>query len=276
LDNSSQTIDSQKGNEKKHLSKVIRFTKRYMLFPLLGLSYLLLSYNFFGGWWNSSLGTIAIIVLSYLIWDKGFLYRSGLKMKPLVILKSIIFAAVLTSVTYLLMKYIANKEGVFIEYTDWRSYYHDIFYVLNEEIVLGAIPLFLLVDKWKQKPLIASVILALLFSVIHFVFYKWVFLDRGIIQISTLVTLFFVGIIRNNLIITTGHIGYSWALHFSWIVIMFGSAHQFIADNSRVTEPDRFNMYLGSYELLVVSTILVVLSIIHLVKRGKADNGENM
>jgi len=243
-----------------------------MLFSLLGLSYLLLSYNYFEGWWNSSLGTVGIIIFSYLIWGKDFLYRSGLKMRPVVILKSIVFAAVLTSVTYLLMKYIANKEGVFIEYTDWRSYYHDIFYVLNEEIVLGAIPLFLLVDKWKQKPLIASVILALLFSVIHFVFYRWVFLDRGIIQISTLVTLFFVGIIRNNLIITTGHIGYSWALHFSWIVIMFGSAHQFIADNSRVTEPDRFNMYLGSYELLIISTILVVLSIIHLVRKGTAHN----
>ena len=258
-----------KGNE------VNRLAKRYILFSLLGLSYLLLSYNFFGGWWNSSLGTVAIIILSYLVWNKDFLYRTGLKMRPVVILKSIVFAAVLTSVTYLLMKYIANKEGVFIEFTDWTNYYHDVFYVLNEEIVLGAIPLFLLVDKWKQKPLIASVILALLFSVIHFVFYRWVFLDRGIIQISTLITLFFVGIIRNNLIITTGHIGYSWALHFSWIVIMFGSAHQFISDNSRVTEPDRFNMYLGSYELLVISTILVVLSIIHLVNLGKADRAKN-
>lgn len=274
MENSVNKIDSEKGKEKNTFSRVIRITRRFIIFSLLGLSYLLLSYNVFGGWWNSSIGTIAIIILSYLFWNKDFLSRTGLKMRPVVILKSIIAATLLIFVTYLIMKYIADKEGVLIEYTDWRNYYHDIFYVLNEEIILGAMPLFLLIDKWKQKPLIASVLLALLFSVIHFVFYRWVFLDRGIIQISTLITLFFVGIIRNNLIITTGHIGYSWALHFSWIVIMFGSAHQFIIDNSRVTEPDRFNMYLGSYELMVISTILVVLSIIHLVKRGAAHNNK--
>ena len=246
---------------------MIRFTKRFILFSLLGLSYGFLSYNYFGGWWNSSVGTIAIIILSYLIWNKDFLYHSGLKIKAVAILKSVIAAVLLTSLTFLIMTYIANREGVLVIFTNWRNYYHDIFYVLNEEIILGAMPLILLVDRWKLKPVFASVVLALVFALIHFVFYKWIFNDRGIIQISTLLTLFLVGIIRNNLIISTGHIGYSWALHFSWMAIMFGSAHQFIADNSRLTEPNRFNLYLGSYELLIISTILAGFSIIHMLKR---------
>lgn len=272
FDNSSQSIDSQKINEKHQIFEVIKFTKRFILFSLLGLSYGFLSYYYFGGWWHSSIGTIAIVTFSFFIWGNDFLRQTGLKMRPKIIFTSIVVAIILTFVTCLIMKYIGDKEGVLIKYTNWRSYYHDIFYILNEEIILGAMPLILLVHKWKLKPIIASTILALLFSVIHFAFYKWIFNDRGIIQMTTLITLFFVGIIRNNLIIQTGHVGYSWALHFSWMAIMFGSAHQFISNNSRVTEPDRFNLYLGSYELLIISTILVGLSIILLMKNGTAYN----
>ncbi|HPJ06356.1 MAG TPA: hypothetical protein PLK17_12665 [Bacteroidales bacterium] len=70
-----------------------------------------------------------------------------------------------------------------------------------------------LVDKMKIRPLFASVALALFFALIHFVFYKWIFLDRGIIGMLTHTSLFMVGFVRNSLILMTGHIGYSWALH---------------------------------------------------------------
>ncbi|MFC0877129.1 type II CAAX prenyl endopeptidase Rce1 family protein [Saccharicrinis sp. FJH2] len=271
-DNTLQTNDSRNMIEMNPFSKVIRLSKKFTLFALLGLSYVFLSYNYFGGWWHSSIGTIAILTFSFFIWGNDFLGQTGLKMKPIIILKSLVAAIILTVVTYLIMKYIADKEEILIKFTNWKSYYHGVFYVLNEEIILGAMPLILLVQKWKLKPIIASVILALLFSVIHFVFYKWLFNDRGIIQVATLITLFFVGIIRNNLIIQTGHIGYSWALHFGWMAVMFGSAHQYVSDHLRVSEPDRFNIYLGSYELLIISGILVGLSIIYLMKNGTVHN----
>ena len=50
------------------------------------------------------------------------------------------------------MKYIGNKSNIQIEYFNWRDYYHVLFYVLNEEIVIGAILLFALVNKWKIRP----------------------------------------------------------------------------------------------------------------------------
>ncbi len=207
------------------------------------------------------MGSILIILFSYFIWKKDFLKNIGLQLDLKTIAKSISLAGIVTICALLLMKYIANKHYVQIKFTNWRDYYHDIFYILNEEIVIGAILLFALVNKRKIKPIFASIGLAVFFALIHFVFYKWIFNDCGILGISTLITLFLVGFIRNSLILQTGHIGYSWALHFGWMVIMFGSMHIDLNTTLRVTEPDRFNLYLGSVEMLIISIIITGLSV---------------
>lgn len=241
--------------------------KRTILFSLLGLSYGFFSYYFFGGWWNSSVGSVLIILFSYLIWDKDFLKHIGLQLDLKTIAKSIILAGIIAICALLIMKYIAVKHNVMISYTNWKDYYHDIFYILNEEIVIGSILLFALVNKRKIRPFIASVGLAIFFALIHFVFYKWFFRDRGILGVSTLTTLFLVGFVRNSLILQTGHIGYSWALHFGWMVVMFGSRHIDLNTNLRVTESERFNLYLGSIEVLIISTIIAGLSLAYWIKK---------
>ena len=230
--------------------------KTSLLFTLLILIYVLFSYSFLGDWLYSSIGSILIIFLSYLIWGKGFLKQIGLQLNLQTTIKSIILVAIIAGCSLLILKYIGNKNTIRIEYYNWRDYYHVMFYVLNEEIVLGAILLFTLVYKWKMSPVVASICLAVIFSLIHFVFYRWIFADRGVLGISTLITLFLVGFVRNSLIIHTGHIGYSWALHFGWIAIMFGSSHTFLKTKMYVTEPERFNLYLGSTEMLIISIIL--------------------
>lgn len=230
-----------------------------LLFSLLILLYVLFSYSYFNGWWNSSIGSIIIIFISYLIWKKDFLKQIGLQLNLQTIAKSIMLAVVITLCSLLIMKYIGTKNNIQVEYFNWRDYYHVMFYSLNEEIVLGAILLFTMVHKWKIQPVVASLCLALFFSLIHFVFYKWIFLDRGVIGISALITLFLVGFVRNSLIVQTGHIGYSWALHFGWIAIMFGSSHIYLNTNMSVTEPERFNLYLGSIEMLIISIIMAGL-----------------
>ena len=131
--------------------------------------------------------------------------------------------------------------------------------------VIGSILLFALVNKRKFQPIIASVGLAIFFALIHFVFYKWIF--RDILGISTLTTLFLVGFVRNSLILQTGHIGYSWALHFGWMLVMFGSMHTDLNTNLRVTESERFNLYLGSIEMLIISTLIAGLSLAYWIKK---------
>ena len=227
-----------------------------LLFTLLILIYVLFSYSFLGDWLYSSIGTILIIFLSFLIWGNGFLEKVGLQLNLETFVKSIILVVIIAGCSFLIMKYIGKKNDIRIEYYNWRAYYHVMFYVLNEEIVLGAILLFTLVYKWKVRPIVASICLAVGFALFHYVFYRWVFADRGVLGISTLMTLFLVGIVRNSLILYTGHIGYSWALHFGWIAIMFGSRHTNLNTNMYLSELESFNTYLGSTQMLVLSIII--------------------
>jgi len=242
--------------------------KKRILFILLILSYLLFSYYAFGKWWHSSVGSILIVFFSYLIWKKDFLINTGLNLNLITLIKSIILAVVIILFSFLIMKYIAGKHGVIIKYTDWRDYYHDFFYILNEEIVIGAIMLFWLVDKRRIRPIAATAGLAIFFALIHFVFYKWIFLDRGVIGISALTTLFLIGFVRNSLIILTQHIGYSWALHFGWMTVMFGSMHIYSETNLRLTELERFNTYLGSAWMVIISALAAGLTLLYLIKKG--------
>jgi len=234
---------------------------------MLFLSYLLFTYYALGGWWHSSLGMALILFFSYLIWKKDYLKITGLKISVQAVICSFILALGLTVLFCFAMHYVAGKNGVVISLTGVFNYYHIFFYTLNEEIILGAIVIYLAVSKLKIKPILVSVLLASMFSIIHFVFYQWIFLERGTIGLSTLITLFMVGFLRNNIIIRTGHIGYSWALHFSWMVIMFGLFHSHFETDEKLLEFERFNLYLGSVEVLAVSCIAALLSLFLLKKK---------
>jgi len=236
---------------------------------LLIISYGLFSYYYFGGWWNSSVGTALIVFFSYLTWKEDFLKATGLKIDLTIAVKTIILTGLIVICSLGIMNYIDNEQSISIQFSNWKNYYHDVFYILNEEIVLGAIILFRLVEKYKIKPIFASVGLAFLFAIVHYGFYKWVFASRTTLEYSTLGTLFLVGFIRNNLILQKGHIGYSWAIHFGWMVVMLGSTHLYIDTEKSMAEPESFNTYLGSIELLVISIILAFCSIIYWMK-GKA------
>ena len=165
-------------------------------------------------------------------------------------------ALILAVLSFLLISEIASKNNIELEISSWKDYYHDIFYILSEEIVVGALLLHLLIRYAKLNSLLSTFILAFSFAIIHFVFYKWIFNDRGNMEIITLLSLFFVGLLRNNLIIITGHIGYSWALHFAWMAVMFGCYHYNTDTMNEISELHRFNTYLGSPLMLIVSIIL--------------------
>ncbi len=133
------------------------------------------------------------------------------------------------------MKYIGSKNNISIQISNWKNYFHTLFYTINEEIVLGAIGLFILVKVKKIRPLLASILLVVAFSLIHFIFYQWIFDDRDTIHLFAVITLFLIAFVRNNLILSYGHIGYSWALHFGWIAIMLACHHLHTENQVRLT-----------------------------------------
>lgn len=241
---------------------------KIILAVLLIVSYLSSSYLYFGGWWHSSIGTILILLFSYLIWKKNFLKVIGLSLSIETSIKVIGFTIIIIIGSIIIIKYIGSKNGISILFNDISEYYHEIFYILNEEIILGGIAIYILLDKFKITPLVVSIGLALMFSLIHFIFYKYVF-QTGLIKINTLTAIFFVGMIRNNIIIKYRHIGYSWALHFGWMAIMFGSYPYWNDSKLGLTEPESFNIFLGSYEMLILSSIFAFISLI-LIKRSTA------
>jgi hypothetical protein len=237
-------------------------------FLLLIVSYLLLSYYALGGWWNSSAGTLLIILFSYQVWHKDFSANIGLRTDLKTVIVSIAIAAVVTLCSFLVMKHIATAREVIIQLAVWKDYYHDIFYTLNEEIVLGAIILFWLTRRKKIRQLWAATGLALAFALIHYVFYKWIFLDSGIIGITALVTLFLVGFLRNSLILVTGHVGYSWAIHFGWMAVMFGSNHINVKTGITLHDYEKFNLYLGSPLMVVITALLAASALVYLIRNN--------
>jgi hypothetical protein len=224
-----------------------------------------LSYYAFGGWWHSCLGSITIIFFSYLAWPTEFIDRIGLRLKRAQIIYSFILALVLLLGASKLILEIARLNKIIVEPGGFGNLFHNVFYSLNEEMILGAILLNAIRKNYKRiHPVAISILVAGVFALLHYVVYRWFFNEesaRGILTITTLATLFAVGVLRNNLILTTGHIGYSWALHFGWIAAMFGSNHLNLKNNLEdFTEAEIFNLYLGSTWILMMVVSLSVLS----------------
>jgi len=242
----------------------LTFWQRYLQLlwgSLILLSYLLFSYNVFSGWWYSGIGTVLVVFFAYLLWRQDFLFRIGLKMNAVILLTALFLMLILTAGGYGLMKSIANRNGVMIQYADYRNFIHDLFYTLNEEMILGAILLGQVRRRVKKlHPVAVSVLVAILFAFVHYLFYRWIFNDRGILTWLTLISLIMVGVLRNNLILTTGHVGFSWAFHASWMAVMFGTYHYHTGNLEALLEYQRFNLYLGSPITFMIITALAIFS----------------
>lgn len=239
----------------------MRLFKKPVLILLIILTHLVFSYYFFNGWWCSGIGSVLMILLSYFLWKGKCLEQIGLKLTKRSFLFSIVMAGTVLLFSYYFLNHIAHNNGATILFTQWGYYIHDVFYSLNEEMLLGAMLLFYLIKRYKIHPLAISSLVALVFAMIHFIFYKWIFAEKGVIQPITLLTLFFIGFLRNNLIVIYKHIGFSWALHFGWVAIMLGSHHVFTANGVELGEPERFNLYLGSNKMLFISLLLALSSL---------------
>lgn len=158
---------------------------------------------------------------------------------------------------------IQNNLGFGIGYV--QNFAHIFFYTLNEELIVGGLLLISLKNKYeKLNQIFISIGVAIFFSVIHYVFYRWVFQGpaQGILTILTLISVLLIGMIRNNIILKTGHIGYSWALHFSWMVIMFGCAFYKPSNAVQLSESERFNLFIGNKITILIGYILAVITTI--------------
>jgi hypothetical protein len=241
--------------------------KRVSFIVLLLLTHLSFSYYYFPWFWSSLIGFVIILFLSYKIWKNAFIFWIGIPVKRKELLISLLLLIIFFAGSFAIILLIARNNQIEIRLRSYKTLVHSLFYTLNEEIIIGALLLKGIRHRWKKlsKPLI-SLTVALAFALVHFIFYKLIFVASGNLSLITIVTLFLVGVFRNNLILKTGHIGYSWALHFGWIYVMLGCQHLNLLTAKYLTDFDRFQMYLGDFRVMIISLVLAGFSF-YLIKK---------
>lgn len=235
--------------------------RKFNLVALIVLVHLLFSYYYFPRYYSSAIGTCLIVFLSWLAWKKETFFWIGLQLNSKKILFTLLSFVTFLIGSYLVIKFVAQKNGIHVFPGNYKNFVHTLFYTLNEEIILGALLLKGIKNTCKKSPdWMISTGVAIIFAFIHYAFFKWIFNNRGDLNLFTLLSLFAVGVFRNNLILKTGHIGFSWALHFAWIYIMLGSSHLVKAKDYYMNDFERFEMYLGDSKILTICLALAILS----------------
>jgi hypothetical protein len=231
-------------------------------------SYLGLNYVVSLGRWLSFTGTILIIFFSYLAWPNNFKQLLGIpnKLKQYCIIMALLLIIYFS--IYYLIEFICLQQNISFQRMSSIGLNHIFFYTLNEEFVLGALLLFSLKNKFtKINPVYISILAAAVFSLPHYIMYRWIFETYAVLSIITLLSLFFIGVLRNNLILKTRHIGYSWALHYCWINIMLGFYFYYNSTHYVLSEVDRFNIFIGNGVTFTIALIFAFISTIWLLSK---------
>ena len=216
------------------------------------------------GWWVALTGSALIIAGGKVAWPTAWRQWLGLDFgrreaccaaMVLVATAGVALALIFAIASAAALRY----DALWAQRGDRVHYLHNAAQTLNEEMVLGALLLGTMRRALRGRSWLAIAILAAaVFSAMHFAFYAcrvvgdW---NHGHLSALTLASLFLVGVIRNTLILRTGHIAYAWALHLGWNAIFFGGGFYNRA-GWPLNEPDRFNQFLGSpllFGLLVVA-----------------------
>ena len=230
------------------------------------------------GWQCALLATFFFIMIIRIrdnIYWKDLL---GINFRPKDISIFLFLTVVLLFLSYGLINYILRSNNhvykiLLIDYNQFDNYKNAPLHVLlsgylyyipqtfNEEMILGALLLHSIKRKYKSINYInLSIIVAFVFCIMHQALYRYSPVQPGeLLTLITLISLFLVGLIRNFLILRTGKIAYSWAIHLSWN-LMFFQNFMIQSNGESASEPRRFNLILGDIRVMIF--ILVVTSLV--------------
>lgn len=233
-----------------------------------------------GGWIFSAIATILIIFLMRLRDPNDWKQKLGIHFNRFDVAGFLLITIGLLILSYFLVDFLSVQNGYtfkpqiiyYKEYFDSKFPFHlvlasYIYFVpetLNEEMLIGAVLLMGLEQNLKKidKNVIA-IFVALLFSFIHQAFYKWNPLQAGIsLTLTTMICLFFVGVIRNVLILKTRKIAYSWAIHLSFNLVFLSGFFVNTSNNSLACESEKFNIVFGNSKMLIMTGLLALFSLI--------------
>ena len=131
-------------------------------------------------------------------------------------------------------------------------------------MLIGAVLLLGLERYFKKiNKIVIAILVALMFSFMHQAFYTWNPLQPGIsLTWMTITSSFFVGLLRNILILETCKIAYSWAIHLSFNLVFLSGFFVNLSNNSIACEPEKFNAVFGNSKMVIITGLLVLISLI--------------
>ena len=239
-----------------------------MPFRVIILIYLLLTYS--GGLW-ALLGSVLIVFVAWLAWRWQWAEHLGLQASPSQWLLALLALSLAAVAAYTLVPAACQAQDIQMTPIWQREdrivlVLHTLGQTLNEEIVLGWILLTTLNRRLPRLSLPAlGLIVALIFTGLHFVFYaarSTENINYGILSAATLLSVFSVGAFRNNLILGTGSITLAWGVHLGWNLIFIDSAYTLGGTGSKLAEPAIFNTVFGYTPVVIFLAVLMLASLL--------------
>ncbi len=238
------------------------------------------------GWNLSLIATVLILIIFRFRDPLDWKQKLGIDFKLIDWLGFLFLTGALLIVSYFLVDYLSAINGYSFRpklfyYKEYYSpdfpffpilgeYMYYIPETFNEEIFIGALLLMGLERNFKRldKNIIAIGV-ALIFSLMHQAMYKWSPVQPGLLlTIQSILSLFFVGILRNVLILKTRKIVYSWAIHLSFNIIFFSGFYINNATEKFASEPERFNIVFGNLTMVLITGFFALTSLIWLNRNG--------
>jgi len=235
---------------------------------LIILIYLLLTYS--GGLW-APLGSLIIILIARLSWREQWIDRLGLRVSQTGIWLSLLALILAAGIAWIMIPAACLVQGIEITPIWERDArvelaLHTLGQTFNEEIVLGWM---LLASLRRRLPRLSlpslSIAVALIFAGLHFTFYAvrpQESFNNGILCTAALLSVFAVGVLRNNFILGLGNIVLAWGVHLGWNLIFIDSAYQWAETGERLTEPEIFNAVFGYTPIVSLLVTLMGLSLL--------------
>ena len=206
---------------------------------------------FFDGWWKFLLATIGILFISktYLCGLKAPISHYFITGGLILILFLFCRILIIKNASLVNIEYVTNKYSLI-----WGVAI--FFQVLNEEIILRSTLIHIIAKRVKVK-LILILGPALLFTILHFLFY---YSHGCALNISAMTFILLFGIICNMLFIKFKHIWFGFALHLSWNLTKFTG--YFLMNGVSISECQSFNYIEGNINNLFLLIIIFIVTTI--------------
>lgn len=227
---------------------------RTTLVVLMFVTHVLTAYSGGRAPWLSSLGSVLICILAWAVWPAQWKERLGLSIPWREALLAVALAPVWMGLLYAAIRTITRSQHITyltvfaVEGFVNPSCLHLLGQTLGQEMLFGALLLCTVRQKFnKASLLLVATLAALCFSLLHEVFYRWIVPPAygGQLTLGALFTLLAIGMLRNTLILKSGHVAHAWSLHLS--ISLVGLAGTYVsASGYELGEVAIFNSVLGA------------------------------